>query len=125
MKWHIKLSGEKIMGHQDDRHGYYSEDGSWVYKFDPKDYDAVVSADRLIGDDKNYKYKYVNGELVKMTKEEIEKHPLVKRKKISAKIEKLKLKEKEKLVYKDIKKAHELTEEEIAYIDEILAKLEN
>ena len=67
MKWYIKLNGENIVGHIDSRHT----------GVDPNDYDATVNIGRLVDNEGNYKYKYVAGELVELSQNEIDNSELV------------------------------------------------
>jgi len=64
-KWHIKLNADDIVGHVDDAHP----------GFNPADYDAIVSVDSLVDNSGNYAYKYVTGNLVALTAQEIDDHP--------------------------------------------------
>ena len=63
---YIKLDGENIMSHIDERHP----------GIDAKDWDAKVDEHLLVNDSGKYKYKYSKGKLVELTAQEYANHPL-------------------------------------------------
>ena len=116
----LKLDGNKIMGHK-----YVSDVDHMVEVSDPPL--NAGGHPSLVDSEGNYKYKYENEKIIELSKTEIDEHPLKLKKLMKIKIEILLEKENKKVKsakYKEVKKDQSLSEEEIAFIDEIIAELE-
>ncbi len=70
----IKLDGNNIVGHFHNPRLHFKE-GS----FSDNGYHAEIDVDHwLVNNEGNHKYKYVDGNLVELTEQEILAHPLYK-----------------------------------------------
>jgi hypothetical protein len=72
-----------------------------------------------------YRYKYIDGELIELTQDEIDNHPNRLRNNVLFKIDRLVLKHQRLMLLKEVKSKESLSAEEVLYIDEEIDKIES
>lgn len=114
MEWYIKVSDEDIINH-------IAKDN---INANPSDYDHEVTVNKLIDKYNRYEYKYSGGQLVKLTKEEIENHSLALDQNEINKIHKAKKLIADKIHLKELKKQSNVSNEWKQKIDNMIAVLD-